>query len=65
LEGSPGDIRVVGYWNASGTSKIAVYNPSQSLWVIDYNGNYIWEGAVVDRSLKWGSPGYTPLAGKW
>jgi len=63
--GSPGDTPVVGDWDGSGTLKIAVFNPTQDWWVIDYNGNYIWEGAVVDRFLKWGSPGDTPLVGKW
>ena len=63
--GSSGDIPVVGDWDGSGASKIAVFNPSQGWWVIDYNGNYVWEGAVTDRFLKWGSPGDTPIVGRW
>jgi len=63
--GSPGDTPLVGDWDGSGTTKIAVFNPTQGWWVIDYNGNYVWEGAVTDRFLKWGSPGDTPLVGQW
>jgi hypothetical protein len=63
--GSPSDIPVVGDWNGSGTTKVGIFNPSQGWWLLDYNGNFIWEGVVIDRYLLWGSPGDVPVPGDW
>ncbi len=63
--GSPSDVPVVGDWNGSGATKVGVFNPTQGLWVIDYNGNSVWDGIVTDRYIRWGSPGDTPVVGDW
>jgi len=63
--GSPGDTPVVGDWNGSGTTKIGIVNTTYELWLLDYNGNYIWEGPSVDKQVSWGSPGDTPVVGDW
>ncbi len=65
LWGSPGDIPVVGDWAGTGFSKVGVFNSSQGWWVIDYNGNQIWEGSGIDWFLRWGSPGDRPVVGDW
>ena len=62
--GSPRDTPVVGDWNASGTIKVGTYGPATGLWLLDYNGNFVWDGPGTDKYLPWGSPGDTPLTGK-
>jgi hypothetical protein len=34
-------------------------------WATDYNGNYLWEGAVTDRFAGFGSTGDRPVVGDW
>jgi len=63
--GSPGDIPVVGDWNGSGKTKIGIMNPNQAVWYLDYNGSFTWDGPGVDKLLSWGSPGDTPVVGRW
>jgi len=63
--GSPGDTPVVGDWNGTGTTKVGTFGPGTGLWLLDYNGNFTWDGASVDKYLAWGSPGDTPIVGKW
>jgi parallel beta-helix repeat protein len=63
--GSGGDTPVVGDWNGSGTTKVGTYGPTTALWLLDYNGNFTWDGAAVDKYFPWGSPGDTPVIGKW
>ena len=38
---------VVGDWDGTGKDKIGV--EKDGFWAIDYNGNYVWDGAVTDR----------------
>jgi len=63
--GSPGDIPVVGDWNGNGKTKIGIMNPNQAVWYLDYNGNFTWDGPGVDKLFDWGSPGDTPVVGRW
>jgi len=63
--GSPGDTPVVGDWNGSGTAKVGTFGPATALWLLDYNGNFTWDGASVDKYFPWGSPGDTPVVGDW
>lgn len=63
--GSPGDVPVVGDWNGSGTTKIGVFSPGTALWLLDYNGNFVWDGAGIDRYFSWGSPNDKPAVGDW
>ena len=63
--GSPGDIPVVGDWNGTRTTKVGTFNPSTGYWILDFNGNFIWDGAGTDKLFPWGSPGDTPVVGDW
>jgi virginiamycin B lyase len=63
--GSPGDTPVVGDWNASGTTKVGTFGPQTGLWLLDYNGNFAWDGPAVDKYFPWGSAGDTPFVGNW
>jgi uncharacterized repeat protein (TIGR01451 family) len=63
--GSSGDTPVVGDWNGSGTSKAGTFGPGTGLWLLDYNGNFSWDGPSVDKYFPWGSPGDTPVVGDW
>jgi uncharacterized repeat protein (TIGR01451 family) len=65
LWGSAGDTPVVGDWNGSGTAKVATFGPKTGLWVLDYNGDFLWNGAGVDKYFPWGSPGDIPVVGDW
>ena len=66
--GGPDYIPVVGDWNGTGWSKIGAYNnitPNQGIWLLDYNGNFSWDGTSIDKNLLFGGPGYTPVVGDW
>jgi len=63
--GSPGDIPVVGDWNGNGHKKIGVFNTATATWLLDMNGNGIWDGLSVDKSVQWGSPQDVPVVGNW
>jgi hypothetical protein len=62
--GSGGDTPVVGDWNGSGSTKVGTVGPGTALWLLDYNGNYGWDGAGVDKYFSWGSRGDTPVVVK-
>jgi hypothetical protein len=55
----------VGDWNASGTSKVGAFRPSDGTFYLDYNGNGTWEGCGTDRCLQIGMNGDIPLVGDW
>jgi len=61
--GSAADRAVLGDWNGSGTEKIGVY--SDGIWVLDYNGNGLWDGPSVDKVVYFGGPGWIPVTGDW
>jgi hypothetical protein len=42
-------IPVVGDWTGNGISKLGIYQYGN--WFLDYNGNGIWEGCIVDRCV--------------
>jgi hypothetical protein len=64
--GKPGDFPVTGDWNATGTAKIGVFRPSTGEWLLDLNGNGIWDGCKVDMCLgPFGQQGDIPVIGKW
>ncbi len=44
--GFPGATPVLGDWNGDGRTKAGVY--SNGFWFLDYNGDYLWDGGVVD-----------------
>jgi hypothetical protein len=67
--GQSGDVAVVGDWNGSGWSKIGVFR--SGLWVLDYNGNFQWDGPgapgnpSVDAAGSLGQSGDVPVPGRW
>jgi hypothetical protein len=46
-----------------GTSKGAVFR--NGLWVIDLNGNFQWDGPVIDRAMALGQAGDISVTGDW
>jgi hypothetical protein len=59
-------LPVVGDWNGSGTKKLGLFVPASSQWLLDANGNGIWEGCGVDLCLhSLGKPDDLPFAAQW
>jgi hypothetical protein len=64
--GQPGDLPVVGDWDGTGVFKIGLFRPSTGEWLLDLNGNGLWDGCQVDRCRgPFGQEGDSPLVGKW
>jgi hypothetical protein len=63
--GSARDAPVIGDWNSSSTMKAGTLGPTTALWLLDYNGNFIWDGAAVDKYFAWGAAGDVPVVGNW
>jgi len=63
--GISGDIPVSGDWNNDGKTEIGVFRNSTHLFYLDYNGNGVWNGAVVDRTYNFGITGDMPISGDW
>jgi PKD repeat protein len=63
--GIVGDIPVTGDWNADGRTEIGVYRPSTHLYYQDYNGNGVWNGALIDKAYNFGITGDLPVSGDW
>ena len=61
--GQAGEVPVVGDWNGDGKTKIGIY--SNGTWILDYNGNYAWDGTGVDKLIYFGGQGYRPMVGDW
>jgi len=65
--GIPGDVPVVGDWNASGTSKVGVFRFG-FFWVLDANGNRVFDGTGPGQDLAFpfgGLSGDKPVVGRW
>ena len=61
--GQPGDTPVFGDWNGSGTTKVGIVRGN--VWMLDYNGNGVWDGpSGGDRQFTFGTVG-TPIVGDW
>lgn len=65
--GGPGYVPVVGDWGGTGTTKIGAYNPSSGTFLIDANGDFLWEGLPIDKVVYWsdGSGTNVPVVGNW
>jgi len=63
--GISGDLPVTGDWNNDGKSEIGVFRNSTHLFYLDYNGNGVWNGSVIDRQYNFGISGDKPVTGKW
>ncbi len=59
-----GDIPVVGDWNGDGKSKVGLFRQG-STWLLDYNGNGVFE-AGIDKTYSFGgAAGDVPVVGDW
>jgi hypothetical protein len=63
LGGLAGDIPVVGDWNGTGYMKVGIFRGGT--WLLDYNGNFAWDGPPADRLMYLGQNGDTPVTGNW
>jgi PKD repeat protein len=63
--GLSGDIPISGDWNADRRTEIGVFRPSNHVFYLDYNGNGLWEGAMIDRAYTFGLSGDIPVSGDW
>ena len=61
--GQAGEIPVVGDWNGDGKSKIGIH--VNGTWILEYNGNYAWDGPGIDKLIFFGGAGYRPVVGDW
>lgn len=65
--GQPGAVAVVGDWNGNGKTKVGYY--LNGFWVLDYNGNGVWDGTGPggDKFYAFGGSGssYIPVVGDW
>jgi len=61
--GLAGTMPIVGDWNGDGRTKIGCI--SNGFWFLDYDGNYLWDGGVVNKEVGWAGPGLTPIVGDW
>ena len=63
--GSSG-VPVVGDWNGSGAAKIGLFMPESFQWLLDANGNGIWDGCGVDICTQsFGQSTDIPVVGHW
>jgi Divergent InlB B-repeat domain len=64
--GNPGDFAVVGDWDGTGIGKIGVFDATRGTWLLDHNGNGLWDGCTVDKCLSnFGHMHDLPVAGDW
>jgi hypothetical protein len=61
--GLPGDIPVYGDWNGDGRTKIGIYR--NGTWLLDYNGNGVYEPTADRVYVFGGQPGDYPVVGDW
>lgn len=59
-------LPVVGDWDGSGTTKLGVFVTDSAQWLLDANGNGIFEGCQIDACVDaFGATGDLPVIGKW
>jgi hypothetical protein len=51
------------YWNGPTLGKIGVFRGG--FWILDYNGNGIWDGTTIDKLASFGQSGDVPVMGRW
>jgi hypothetical protein len=61
--GHNGDVPMCGDWGTTGTDRIGVFR--NGFWILDYNGNFIWEGSPADKVAGFGTTGDIPVVGKF
>ncbi|HME07130.1 MAG TPA: SBBP repeat-containing protein [Bryobacteraceae bacterium] len=61
---SPGDVPVVGDWNGDGRSKVGYFRQG-FLWILDTNGNHVFEQGIDQVYAYGGVAGDIPVVGDW
>ncbi len=59
-----GDIPVVGDWNGNGKTKVGLFRQG-FFWILDTNGNGVFEQGVDQTFAFGGVPGDVPVVGDW
>jgi hypothetical protein len=44
---------------------IFFFSPSTGQWLLDLNGNHLWDGSRTDGLYTFGKSGDQPVAGPW
>jgi hypothetical protein len=63
--GAANELPVAADWDATGTTKIGVFNPGDGRWKLDVNGNDQWDGGADLLLGPFGLPGDFPVTGDW
>ena len=50
---------------ASRIAAVAVTGQGDGTWLIDYNGNGLWDGTSIDRAVGLGQAADLPVTGNW
>jgi PKD repeat protein len=61
--GQSGDVAVAGDWDSTNIDKMAVFR--DGFWIIDDNGNFLWDGPPVDKVAGFGTTADLPVTGAW
>jgi uncharacterized repeat protein (TIGR02543 family) len=65
FSGSKG-LPLVGDWDGSGNPKLGVFVADTAQWLLDANGNGVFDGCQIDACIDaFGTPGDLPIIGKW
>ena len=59
-----GDVPVVGDWNGDGRTKVGLFRQGFS-WILDYNGNGVFEQGIDKTYAFGGQAGDVPVVGDW
>ncbi len=66
LGGIPGDLPITGDWTGDGYTKVGIYRPSNGLFLLDSNGDGVFDAGDATFNLGVGvQPGDIPVVGDW
>ena len=64
--GLPGDLPITGDWTGNGYTKVGIYRPSNGLFLLDSNGDGVFDAGDATFNLGVGvQPGDIPVVGDW
>ena len=63
--GISNDTPVVGDWNGDGITEIGIFRIYNHRFLLDYNGNGIWDNTPIDIRYNYGALNDLPVAGDW
>ena len=64
--GIAGDIPITGDWNGDGHTKVGIYRPGNGLFILDSNGNGVFDSGDAVYNLGVGTqPADLPVVGDW